>query len=126
MTKLWRSLLISKAVGHPRYCRRKKKHLAISESKISGPVERFLNQNSNTIFGVDVMKLWLAAIAMTAASSLAHATDNAMTVYQDPNCGCCGAWVEYMQDAGFEVTTIKTTDIVSIKKKLGVRSEERR
>src|SRR5690625_6709598 len=80
----------------------KRNHLAISESKISGPVERFLNQNSNTIFGVDVMKLWLAAIAMTAASSLAHATDNAMTVYQDPNCGCCGAWVEYMQDAGLD------------------------
>jgi len=86
-------------------------------------VERFLNQNSNIIFGVDVMKLWLAAIAMTAASSLAHATDNAMTVYQDPNCGCCGAWVEYMQDAGFEVTAIKTTDIVSIKKELGVPME---
>src|SRR5690625_5935296 len=69
------------------------------------------------------MKLWLAAIAMTAASSLAHATDNAMTVYQDPNCRCCGAWVEYMKNAGFEVTTIKTTDTVSIKKKLGVPME---
>src|SRR3546814_6297345 len=66
------------------------------------------------------MKLWLAAIAMTAASSFVHAADKAMTVYQDPNCGCCGAWVEHMQDAGFEVTTIKTTDIVAVKNKLGV------
>lgn len=66
------------------------------------------------------MKLWLAAIAMTAASSFVHAADKAMTVYQDPNCGCCGAWVEHMQDAGFEVTTIKTTDIVATKNKLGV------
>lgn len=69
------------------------------------------------------MKLWLAAIAMTAASPFVHAADKAMTVYQDPNCGCCGAWVEHMQDAGFEVTTIKTTDIVSVKKKLGVPME---
>ena len=69
------------------------------------------------------MKLWLAAIAMTAASSFVHAADKAMTVYQDPNCGCCGAWVEYMQNAGFEVTAIKTTDIVSIKKELGVPME---
>src|SRR5699024_12623252 len=92
MTKLWRSLLISKAVGHPRYCRRKKKppcNIKVEDKRTA--VGRFLNQNSNTICGDDVMKLWLAAIAMTAASSLAHATDNAMTVYQDPNLGCCSA-----------------------------------
>ncbi len=69
------------------------------------------------------MKLWLAVAAITAASSFSHASDKAMTVYQDPNCGCCVAWVEYMQNAGFEVTTIKTANIVPLKKLLGVPTE---
>src|SRR3546814_12042027 len=44
----------------------------------------------------------------------------AITVYQDPNCGCCTGWVEHMRDAGFDVTAIKTADMASVKQKLGV------
>ncbi|MER1941868.1 DUF411 domain-containing protein [Castellaniella sp. FW104-16D08] len=66
------------------------------------------------------MKLWLVAVALVATSSFAHAADKAITVYQDPNCGCCSGWVEHMRDAGFEVKAIKTADMVSVKQKLGV------
>ncbi|WP_269494523.1 DUF411 domain-containing protein [Castellaniella sp. S9] len=66
------------------------------------------------------MKIWLTAAALAAASTFAHASQNVITVYQDPNCGCCSGWVEHMRDAGFEVKAIKTTDMVSIKQKLGV------
>src|SRR5690625_6111147 len=79
MTKLWPYLLILKAVGHPRYCRRKKKppcNIKVEDKRTA--VGRFLNRNQTLFFGVDVMKLWLAAIAMTAASSFVHAADNAM------------------------------------------------
>lgn len=69
------------------------------------------------------MKLWLVAVAMTAASSFVNATGHSMTVYHDPNCGCCGAWIDYIQKEGFQVTTIQTTDILSIKKELGVPME---
>jgi hypothetical protein len=69
------------------------------------------------------MKLWLAAAALTAASSFAHAAGTAITVYQDPNCGCCSGWVEHMRDSGFDVTAIKTTDMASVKQKLGVPSQ---
>lgn len=66
------------------------------------------------------MKLWLAAAALAAASSFAHAADTAITVYQDPNCGCCTGWVKHMRESGFDVTAIKTADMASIKQKLGV------
>ena len=66
------------------------------------------------------MKLWLAAAALAAASSFAHAAGTAITVYQDPNCGCCTGWVEHMRESGFDVTAIKTADMASVKQKLGV------
>jgi len=69
------------------------------------------------------MKLWLAAAALMAASSFVYASGTAITVYQDPNCGCCTGWVEHMRESGFDVTAIKTTDMASVKQKLGVPSQ---
>lgn len=69
------------------------------------------------------MKIWLAAVALTAASSLAHAAGTAITVYQDPNCGCCSGWVEHLRESGFDVTAIKTADMASVKQRLGVPME---
>ena len=69
------------------------------------------------------MKLWLAAAALAVASSFAHAAGTAITVYQDPNCGCCTGWVEHMRESGFDVTAIKTADMASVKQKLGVPPE---
>lgn len=66
------------------------------------------------------MKVWLAIATLAAASSAVHAADSAITVYQDPNCGCCSGWVDHMRDAGFQVKAIKSTDMASIKQQLGV------
>jgi len=65
------------------------------------------------------MKSWLAALVLLVASSLVHAA-TAITVYQDPNCGCCSGWVQHMRESGFDVTAIETADMASVKKKLGV------
>lgn len=66
------------------------------------------------------MKIWFTAALLATASNFAHAAENAITVYQDPNCGCCSGWVDHMRNAGFEVNAIKTAEIVSVKHKLGV------
>jgi len=65
----------------------------------------------------------VVAATLLAASSLAHAADTAITVYQDPNCGCCSGWVDHMREAGFDVKAIKTSDMSSIKQKLGVPAQ---
>lgn len=74
--------------------------------------------------------LLLTAAALTAACQ-AQSTDESapagaetsrpeMTVYHDPNCGCCGKWVEHMRANGFDVETVATRDMNSIKLDLGV------
>jgi hypothetical protein len=43
-----------------------------------------------------------------------------MTVYKDPSCGCCGAWVNHVQKAGFSVDVIKSDKMNTIKAQYGV------
>jgi len=67
------------------------------------------------------MKMLFIAAALASITSLAHAeAGKAITVYQDPNCGCCSGWVDHMRESGFKVEAIKTTDMASVKQKLGV------
>ena len=46
------------------------------------------------------------AAALAGLSALpARAAGTAIHVLKDPNCGCCGAWMEILQQAGFTVTS---------------------
>ena len=38
-----------------------------------------------------------------------------ITVYSDPNCGCCSKWVAHLEKHEFDVTNIKTGEIGRIK-----------
>ena len=43
-----------------------------------------------------------------------------ITVYKDPQCGCCKAWNTAMTKAGFTVEVRDTADLSSVKSSLGV------
>ncbi|MFT0531786.1 DUF411 domain-containing protein [Castellaniella hirudinis] len=43
-----------------------------------------------------------------------------MTVYQDPDCGCCHGWAQYMRAEGFEIQEIPSRDMAAVKARLGV------
>jgi hypothetical protein len=43
-----------------------------------------------------------------------------LTVYKDPNCGCCTEWVAHVRKAGFVVTVRDTADMSSVKASFGV------
>ena len=43
-----------------------------------------------------------------------------MTVTRDPNCGCCGSWVEHIKAAGFSVDVVQVDDVMPLKVRLGV------
>jgi hypothetical protein len=43
-----------------------------------------------------------------------------MTVYKDPNCGCCELWIEHVRQAGFQVTVRDTADLPTVKAAMGV------
>lgn len=58
--------------------------------------------------------------SQTPTEEASDESGHAMTVYHDPQCGCCGKWVEHMQANGFEVETVPTGDMNRIKRELGV------
>jgi hypothetical protein len=66
------------------------------------------------------MKKLAFAALLAAASTLAYAAGEAITVYKDPNCGCCIAWIEHLREAGYKVKAVDADDMATVKKRLGV------
>lgn len=66
----------------------------------------------------------LAALAMLALMTSASAAtrDDAsppkvqVTVFKDPNCGCCKSWVEHLRKHGFSVAVRDTSDLSGAKR----------
>ena len=65
----------------------------------------------------------IGLIVALVVSGPALAAD--MTVYKDPNCGCCGKWVKHMEAIGHNVITVNTKDIDNTKAALGVPNQLR-
>lgn len=63
---------------------------------------------------------YLFAASILAASTVSYAAVPAMTVYKDPNCGCCEEWVKHVNQVGFPTKVINSTDVTSVKTRLGV------
>ena len=57
----------------------------------------------------------LAVVPTWAASSWP-----AIDVFKSPSCGCCGAWVEHLKAAGFEVRVTDVDDTTAARKRLGM------
>jgi hypothetical protein len=61
----------------------------------------------------------LAAIAtLTSAQSPPSANQQTptVTVFKDPNCGCCKLWVDHLRKHAFTVVTKDTSDVASFKR----------
>lgn len=43
-----------------------------------------------------------------------------VVVHKDPNCGCCGKWVEHLQAEGFQVKVVQSQDMTEVKRRLGM------
>ncbi|MBX2824849.1 MAG: DUF411 domain-containing protein [Gammaproteobacteria bacterium] len=43
-----------------------------------------------------------------------------MTVYKSPTCGCCKDWVTYLEEEGFQVTSVDHDDMNTVKTNLGL------
>nr|WP_246262285.1 DUF411 domain-containing protein [Aromatoleum evansii] len=52
--------------------------------------------------------------------SSAFAAPEEVTVYKDPNCGCCGKWADHMRSHGFKVKEIATPRMGEIKREAGL------
>jgi hypothetical protein len=74
---------------------------------------------------VPTIALAVSATLGSASWAVAHSHADAdeargapirMTVFKDPNCGCCKSWVDYMRKHGFEVTVRDTSDVAGVKR----------
>ncbi len=70
----------------------------------------------------EIVGLLLGAAATAAVwpRVVAGQAPTALSVYKDPSCGCCEAWVAHMKANGFAATVSNTSDVTSIKKQHGV------
>ncbi len=62
----------------------------------------------------------VAALPFLASLGRAQSALPKMTVAKDPNCGCCGAWTDYLRGNGFSVDTVERTDMDRVKAEFGV------
>jgi len=47
-------------------------------------------------------------------------TDVKLDVFKSPTCECCGRWVNYIDDKGFDATTQHPADLSAVKHKFGI------
>lgn len=64
--------------------------------------------------------LLLLTTAILSGPAAIAGTQLSIQVYKDPSCGCCGAWVDKLRQAGFAVSVSETTDMDAVKTRLGV------
>jgi hypothetical protein len=62
----------------------------------------------------------LLVLAGRRSSAAALVTKPAITVWKDPGCGCCNAWVDHMRGAGFDVKTHDESGMDEVKGMMGV------
>lgn len=66
----------------------------------------------------------LPVLGVLAGAAPVHAAPAAapvpLTVYKDPECGCCERWLLHMAAAGFRPAVHDVTDLAAVKARLGV------
>ncbi len=66
------------------------------------------------------LKTALTALALSVAQLSAMASAIPVKLYKNPNCGCCDEYAKHLEQNGFKVEIISTTDMASIKQKYNV------
>ncbi len=70
---------------------------------------------NNTLLGAALL-----AATLFACTGTLHAETPEVTMYKDPNCGCCAQWATHMREAGFAVKEVPSGEMSRIKRQLGV------
>lgn len=64
-----------------------------------------------------------AIMGMTMLTAGVAIAAGPMTIYKDPQCGCCEQWAEAMEAAGFKVDIRDEADMTPIKTRFGVPAD---
>lgn len=61
----------------------------------------------------------LLALSSAPLGAFATTSDRSVTVWKDPNCGCCADWVKHLEKNGFAVTVVETGN-QAVRTQLGI------
>ena len=75
-----------------------------------------LNLNRRHLIAGTIMSMSMLTSGMAIAAG-------PMTVYKDPQCGCCEQWADAMEAAGFKVDIRDEADMTPIKTRFGVPAD---
>jgi hypothetical protein len=64
-----------------------------------------------------------ATAGIISTSSQAAAENKAVTLYKDPQCGCCEGYADYLRSNGFAVSIVPTHDLPLLDEKYGIPTE---
>lgn len=67
--------------------------------------------------------LTFAAALLLASCVPDKPVSKTITVYKDPNCGCCSGWVAHLAAAGFTTKVVETTDRSALQSRLNLSAE---
>ena len=62
----------------------------------------------------------LAGVGILVTIRPTPAQPPVIVVYKQPECGCCGHWVEHVKAAGFRVSVRNRSDLIDIKDRYGI------
>ena len=63
-----------------------------------------------------IVLLGVLTSASAPTTGYERATATQITVFKDPNCGCCKSWVEHLRKHGFAVAVRDTSDVSGAKR----------
>jgi len=70
-----------------------------------------------------LMLLIGGAAGIVAPSARAVDDSKKVTLYKDPQCGCCEGYADYLRSNGFEVSIVPTHDLPLLDEKYGIPTD---
>jgi hypothetical protein len=66
------------------------------------------------------LALGLTAVLGFSTTAVAGGAAQSIHVYKSPTCGCCGDWIDHLEENGFDVTATNSNDMGRIKAEAGL------
>lgn len=77
----------------------------------------------NTLIVAGLFSAAVILVPPAMADMRAVSKQREITVYKDPDCGCCKSWIEHLKKHGYKVTSHDTRDMASVKGNFGVKKD---
>ncbi len=72
--------------------------------------------------GVKLLAFFFGLVVALAMAPV-HAAGTKATVYKSPQCGCCGFYVEYLRENGYDVTVNDMENVAPVKERYRIHDD---